>query len=520
MRTAKWSRVATAAFFVALVALGFLLHGSYGLSWDAVNSHINGRVSLAYVLHGDPTLWAFSERYYGVWFEMPFVLLEDLLELSKQETYFLRHLLTFLFFVFGVYVFYRLCLKRWESSRFALLGAVFLVLSPRIFADAFYNSRDLPTMVLFIVAIFTLSRFSEKPDLLRAMTHALACAALITIRLPGLFVPALTFCIIGLCLFIHKDMRKNWRNMVIVMAVYCALMAGLTILFWPFLWQHPVSHFLEALTDMSRFSRQINLQVLYLGQFSKASDLPWHYLPVWVAITTPLLSLVLLLVGTFSACRRFLKRFVPEFRAHLLDLVVLAWFFGPLVAVIGLDSIVYDGWRHLYFVYPALIYIALLGLDAVMQFSKKLRPKGGNELRVTLSVLVCFHLFIVAWFMIKNHPYQNMYFNSLVGNMESARRNFDFDYWGLSFRDGLEYIAKTDSGSAIPIFFAGGPADSFLLLDDEEQRFDILTESEILKAKYILSNYRFQRYDALPHHWEIYTVKVNGTSIMSVYRTP
>ena len=38
--------------------------------------------------------------------------------------------------------------------------------------------------------------------------------------------------------------------------------------------------------------------------------------------------------------------------------------FGPWLAVLALHSTLYDGWRHLYFSYPCLLYFSALGLLA------------------------------------------------------------------------------------------------------------------------------------------------------------
>ena len=44
--------------------------------------------------------------------------------------------------------------------------------------------------------------------------------------------------------------------------------------------------------------------------------------------------------------------------------------------------------------------------------------------------------------MIKNHPYQNLYFNSLAKiNFE---KNFEADFWGLTNKQALEKILKKD----------------------------------------------------------------------------
>jgi hypothetical protein len=511
----------TAAFFALLILLGLFLHRDYGIPWDESISHNNGVVSLSYVLRGDPSLWTYSDRYYGVLFEIPFAFLQEFSNLSMQELLFVRHLCTFLFFLCGVYAFYCLCLKRWKSRPFALLGASLLVLSPRMFADAFYNSKDIPALVLFTVSIYTLALFLEKPNAGRAIAHALPSAALIAIRLPGIFIPAITVGVMGLLLVVRKSARNQWPKTVALLLLYGSVMVSLTVLFWPFLWRSPVEHFLQAVSDMGRYTTRANLPVLYLGEFLRAFELPWHYLPVWISISTPPVLLLLFLAGVCSVSWRFLRSFLHACRTQLLDGIVLVWFVAPVAAVIALDSIIYDGWRHLFFVYPALVYIALLGLNVLLRFSAKLQRNERRELRMALLVLLCIHFFSVTWFMIKSHPYQNVYFNFFVGNMENARRNFDLDYWGLSFREGLEYIARTDSAATIPIaFLSGSPDTIFILPPDQERRFSVPMREGISPPKYILNNYRFQRYDDLPHDSAIHTVQVYGASILSVFKAP
>lgn len=38
--------------------------------------------------------------------------------------------------------------------------------------------------------------------------------------------------------------------------------------------------------------------------------------------------------------------------------------------------------------------------------------------------------------MIRLHPYQYVYFNSLVGGLKGAFRQYETDYWGLGFKEG------------------------------------------------------------------------------------
>ena len=45
--------------------------------------------------------------------------------------------------------------------------------------------------------------------------------------------------------------------------------------------------------------------------------------------------------------------------------------------------------------------------------------------------------------MIRNHPFQNVYFNNFLSHDEQyLRKNFEMDYWGTSYKQALEYVLK------------------------------------------------------------------------------
>ena len=45
--------------------------------------------------------------------------------------------------------------------------------------------------------------------------------------------------------------------------------------------------------------------------------------------------------------------------------------------------------------------------------------------------------------MIKNHPFQFVYFNKFAG--KNVASNFELDYWGTSNKSVLKYIINNDS---------------------------------------------------------------------------
>lgn len=515
-------RWAIAAFLVVAAVFGLLLVPTYGMGWDEDTSIESGEVTLEYLQdigNQNATLWTDPTRYYGVAFELPMAIVSsNILAFTTARSLILfRHAVIYLLFLAGTYLFYLFCRKRFATGWLPLIGVIFLFLSPRIFADAFYNAKDIPAMVLFIAAAYALVLFLEKPSKKTMFWLSLASVLLIDIRLTGLLIPALTFLLSGAQVVFVPEARQQLRQRGGLLVGYTLFVLIGVILFWPFLWHNPLGHFLEALRDMSHFSRQANLRMLFAGKMITAATIPWFYVPLWMLVTTPVSYVVLFFIGAGTSIVSIVADMRSAVRTRLQDLVVVAWFFTPILAVIVLHSILYDGWRQMYFIYPALVYLSLIGIDAVRRF---LELGGRNAQRIGTRVLagtIVLNLAFVAGFMIRNHPYGNLYFTVLAGGEEQARRNFDMDYWGLTFKDGLEYIASTDSSLVIPVYFAeGSPNNPLILEPDTRRRFVVV--SKIEQARYVLDNYREQQYDEIPWDTEFHSITVDGTKVMTILK--
>jgi hypothetical protein len=83
----------------------------------------------------------------------------------------------------------------------------------------------------------------------------------------------------------------------------------------------------------------------YLGQFMPAKQLPWHYIPVWIACTTPVLYVAGLAAGIYQVYQGGWAR-LRTWEGRL-DLLLAGWLFGPVLLVVALSSVLYDGWRHM-----------------------------------------------------------------------------------------------------------------------------------------------------------------------------
>jgi hypothetical protein len=515
--------IVVAVFFAAVLALAVGIHRDYGMSWDEELTRIGvGSVTYDYVVTGDPKpLLESTARYYGPLFEFVLVALERQLGLAdSRDVYFMRHLVTFLIFYLALWFFYLICRECFGSWKLALLGCVFLILSPRLFADAFYNQKDIPFLALYTIATYTLIKFHERRTYGRAIAHALACAVLIDVRINGLILPAITGLLLGLDWVV--DLTRNrgrslaWVKDLSAVAVYLAVMSGLTILFWPLLWGGRIALFVDALRQMSQYPW--GGELLYFGRMMKATELPWHYIPVWIGMTTPILYLVLFASGVVSYLGALLRGPVQFYLRHRKEVAVLCTLVVPSAAVFIMGSILYDAWRHMFFIYPAFLVVVLNGLVGIQRLLQGMPRRNAAALGAVAGLVLIVSLTATAATMIKHHPYQNVYFNALAGgDRPQIRRQFEMDYWGLSYREALEYILAHDASDSIGVGVANYPGwlNARILRPEERRRIRFVRT--LKDADYFLSNYRLHPQD-YPFPNEIFSINLDGVKIMVVYK--
>ena len=512
-------KIGVCLFFAAFLCIGISVFEDYGISWDEHISRNRGIMALKYVLERDQKLLTNRTKYYGTAFEILLADIERILYLRKglRARFFMRHLVTFLLFYTGVLFFYLLCKHRFRSWKIGLLGSLFLILSPRIFAHSFYNSKDIPFLAMFIISIHTLVKYLDKKTLSTAAFHALTCALLIDIRIVGIIVPFFTIIFFIADLLIIKTKEIENKEIITSFLIYILLLGSFTVFFWPILWTKPLYHLTNAFIQMRRFPWQGT--VLYLGSYIKATNLPWHYIPVWIIISTPLFYSFCFFVGCFVSMKLLLTNPVQFYVNKRDDLIFILCFFLPLVIVIGIKSVLYNAWRQMFFVYPAFLMLSLVGLTSLFESIKiKFQGLSHRIINVTVIFLMASSLINTARFMIQYHPYQNIYFNILAGrDMEEIKNNFELDYWGLSYKKALEYILKNDRSKTIKVYVVNWPgkANADILTSEDRNRLVYVKNPD--EAKYFLSNYRVHK-EEYPYKEEYYSIKFDGAKIMVVYR--
>lgn len=523
----RWGRfVWPALLFLSFVFVGLGLHRDYGISWDEPTNRKNGMITLSYVgeifapelaaQHKDlPTLATplaeYYDRTYGVAFEAPLALLERAFDLkNSRDIYLFRHLVTFLACSLGVLAVGCLAARRYSDWRLGALGALFFVLSPRQFADSFYNGKDAVFMAAFALAMATAVPFVLRPTYRSAVCHAVATAFAIDVRVVGIFLPAAT---VGF--FLLRLARGELRRKTgLTLAAYLALTPVLVVALWPYLWPAPWANFREAIANMSKFPWVG--EALYLGKTMPATELPWHYIPVWIGISTPLPYLVLLVLGTAAILVPIVReRRLWKDEGELQDLFFLALLLGPLASVIVLDSVLYDGWRQMYFLYPGIVLVALRGWVQLWNW----QPSAlGNAWPRVVGVATAICLLHTTWWMARAHPHQNLYVNALAGR--DVRKRFDMDYWGLTNREALQAIVDADERPSINVWPGSWtPLGTSALLLTGSDRARVQVVKDEAKADYIVTNYRGNQsdYGSDPEFELFRHIEVDGEIVSSTY---
>ena len=499
----------TLIYLAAVAGIGMRIYRDFGAPWDEPAEIERGIANYRFILKHDPILLNRPDRIYGPLFEIFLVRFQS--KGDAQQVYLSRHLITFLTFFSGCLAFYLLNWRLFRKAWMALAGQVFLTISPRIFGSAFFNEKDIPFMVFFIYALVTMLWYLDKPNAVRGLVHGIFTGALLALRLPGLVIPLLT--LTGLILEV-VNRRVTLRRGGLSFGLYSLSGAAGMVLFWPALWADPIGGFIASIKEMSHYPH--DAPMLYLGQRISSTNLPWHYLPVWIAVTTPILYLLLFFLGLGVILYRLSGKIGKKLdRRGRDELLILGSMLIPLLTVIIIKSVVYDSWRQMYFIYPSFVLIALFGLEWGWS---RLAKRFSRPLTVAfiVGVLLLGLLPPLTW-MIHNHPYEYVYFNRLAGpNLGAAQQLFMTDYWGLAYRPGLEYLVKTDKSQVIDVFLEteGGYAAIEMLPPDDARRIRVVNKPE--EARYFIGNY-YLLPGVYAYHDEIFTVQVDGAKLLSIY---
>ncbi len=531
--------------FALLVALSFIfipfLSFDYGITWDEFEDIAYFNEVLAYF-----TSFGEDKRCLDVAGSLPghevktsliphlvnygpFVNLASAFAykfLSPFGLYETRHLVVSLFACIGL-LFTGLLAKRVGNWQTAVLAFVFILLTPTIFGHGMNNQKDIPFLTFYVASLYFMLKFLEEmPDPRRGtwIKLGISMGVLMSIRVGGLLVFAYLLLFAGL-LFIWNVSKKNhgfdgksiWLYIKKLFKPL-ALGYGVGVIFWPAAIQEPFKHPFEALKNFEKFSL-VHIYEIFEGKKYYMKDFPWYYEPKSMLITIPLF--VLAGLGTVLLLSAIQHKKINIWHIALL---VFATAF-PITYVIYKKSALYSSWRHLLFIYPTVVVMAALGWQRLLHLIKI------KNLRwIPLAILVLLVGKVGAW-MVKNHPYQYLYYNETVGGVKGAYGYYETDYWCQSPRAAIEWLLEhenlkntnkrifvgSNNESHSMSYYAEKQTDSITIAwcrdfewDEKYWDYAIFT-TRTLSSKQMLNGY-------YPPKGTIHEIKVDGVTIAAILK--
>ena len=413
------------ALLILCLVVGILIAKDYGESWDEPNIFIYANYSFQAYQHflhpQDLQLFSGDLNYYGPAYFMLAGALSNLINLLAPSLSGVTvwHFIYFSTFLACVLMLYLLS-RRW-MSQWAAFGAAFLFTSqPLMWGHSFINPKDNPFMTFFLASIyFGLKMLDASPaSKWRWLIPAgIVLGLTISIRVIGPLA--------GLLVFTYAAIKFP-RKILTTLPYYALITCVVTYLTWPYLWKAPITNFFNSITVMSAFPNIV--PVLFMGKVYSSDQLPHRFFPTLLGLQLTEPALILIIIGFAVSLWLFIKG-----KAREPILLFVGWFLIPALWVVLSHNNLYDNARQLLFLWPPLFMIAGMGIDQLMTVVK-------------LPVLKAVLLIVVAlpgiYACIQLHPYEYIYYNSLIGGVSGAYRKFELDYWATSFQECFQYIDK------------------------------------------------------------------------------
>ena len=437
---ALWTFVAIAA---ALLPIMVLASFDFGVTWDEKDRHRNGEFVWQF-LRGLRSRSDFAEtggHLYPGLFDAICAALEAWIPLNR---YVVRHMVNATFGWVGIVYCGRLAARLFGPWA-GVLALALLALSPRYFADSMNNPKDLPFAAMTVVALYYISTVSPRWPYVSPSTAikiAVSLALALNIRVGALVYLGYFGLLIGALVIRERNtsLPRLADTAGRVLAVAAATLVLGTVA-WPWAGGAPFIRPFQALLGAANYPW--DGVVLFNGQEYGATRLPWYYAPWWFLISTP----PVVLAGALLSAVSFSSREDALRRAALWTIVVF-----PMAASIAMGSTLYDGIRHLEFIYPILVLVAVAGWSGMLSGSRPewLRRGAAAALAIGVASALIVHL--------RFHPNQGVYFNSLVGGSKGAFKQYDMDYWGNCVLQAVEWGVDTARSYGTVVTISGNPS--------------------------------------------------------------
>ncbi|MES2618122.1 MAG: phospholipid carrier-dependent glycosyltransferase [Bacteroidota bacterium] len=359
--------------------------------------------------------------------------------LNLKYEYDVRHFIIQLVSLLSMLLASLIVLKLTGGYKSALITFILIFLTPTYFGHSLMNSRDIPFAFGYVLGLYMLIRFFQefKPGNYKiTLLLALAIGISMSVRIGGIIlygvmgVMFVVMCLTDNTWLNYLKATRNYAKYALHIVILTVVPYSIAVFSHPFIWSAPIDNFIFCINTAKKFPNKIPLA--FKGEIYNSLTIPDDYLTTWLGITIPVAVFVFFSIGLL-----FLIVFRKRIRhMNYLLMIAFAGVFPILYAKFNSFAL-YTGWRHLLFVYPALVVIAGCWFEYITIKSKWL-----NYL-MPLGVVLCFSHPI--YWMSKNHPYEYLYFNETSDGFAKNYYLYETDGWQLSVKKAVEWIREQDN---------------------------------------------------------------------------
>jgi Dolichyl-phosphate-mannose-protein mannosyltransferase len=438
------------AFLLAgLLALVLATFKQYAVSNDEGLQHHYGELILAYYQSGfaDKSVFDYDNLYlYGGLFDILAVLISHVLPFNLYD---IRHVMSALAGLGGIAASFataRLIL----GPRAGLIAGIALAACGVWYGGMFNHTKDVPFAAAMMGATFFLLRAARDLPVPRwrdTLGFGILLGAALGLRATGLLM--LGYVAVAIVLHLWPLRQAGWRRLLADCVRSLARFApgfatayGIMIVSWP--WAS-LDFFNPARAIFAFAHFHYPIRTVIAGQVYLMSDVPRWYEPDYLAIKLPLFLLAgtaaALIVAAVAAMRR-----EALWQSALKDVgfLVFTIVFPLACQVIG-HGPSFTGMRHFLFVVPPLAVLAGIGIEQCISSCEA----AGRVPGLAALAVVAFAIASDAVALARLHPYEYLFYNSLVGGLEGASRRYDTDYWvnimPAAVKDLEAYVTRQDA---------------------------------------------------------------------------
>ena len=198
-------------FYLVAIITGFIIVEDYGIHIEEKFHRSNGLYWLNYISKifnltdiqnitelklSEISDFSLSSVYYynkyGIILDLPSAALEVFFKINEvKSVYYLKHLLSFLIFLFSSFFFYKILIKRFNNFLLCFLGLFLYITTPRIFGDSFLY-KDILFLSFFTINFYFFFKAIDKLNYKNLILFAIFCSLSINLRIFAVLMP-LTF---------------------------------------------------------------------------------------------------------------------------------------------------------------------------------------------------------------------------------------------------------------------------------------------------------------------------------------